>query len=98
MPTLFPTINDIKDDPNSHAQSLREIKMAIEQITGQRPGILLVFGRVFYSGVDPQKLPLFKGAAPKFLQDGDIWFDISVPATIKQKIWDTRTQTWQLVP
>jgi|SRR5215471_1808630 len=97
MQPILPTVHDVQDDPKTHGVALREIKTAIEQIDGARPGIVMHWPRVFVMSLNPIHLEEFKGNAPSWLKAGDLWIDTSNLAQIHLWYWDNHANVFQKI-
>jgi hypothetical protein len=97
MQPVLPTVHDIQDSPSTHGTALREIKLAIEQIDGARPGIVMHWPRVFVMPGSPIYLPEFKGNAQSWMKPGDLWIDTANPAQVHLWYWDNQANVFQKI-
>lgn len=94
MQPILPTVHDVQDDPKTHGVAMRELKLAIEQIDGARPGIVMHWPRVFVLAFNPITLPEFKGNAASWLKPGDLWIDTADPTSVKLWYWDNHANVF----
>jgi|SRR5215831_5275039 len=97
MQPILPTVHDVQDDPRTHGTALREVKLALEQIDGARPGIVMCWPRVFVMSLNPIYLDEFKGNAPAWLRKGDLWIDTSNATQAHLWYWDSNAHVFQKI-